>query len=484
MAKKIFILIFLLLAISLLCGCAELFDANMVIERDPFIPQKGTPVPEPNAPLLKTLMPIIPEVSESPFPITSTNPLPTPVDKPTEVPAPSMTPTPTQRSTPSPDKTQEPAPEPTLIPPVIEIIPKIGILSDSSDKKSYSFSNMAWNAIKEASADFGYEPVFLEVPAMDDGTILAHIEKLVKSECELIVLPNNKFKDALKAAREIYPEIYFILIEFDGVLGSNAVTVSFSEFQAGFMAAAAAASELSSSLGIQSVDFGIIIEEDNLTTQMYAKGFSEGLLFVSEHYGIETVLNPQYIVFLNEPGNPESARYASYGLYDSGVDCILNLAGSSYEGVIGGAVDFMEFGFRSYVIGVDYDSYNEGLYGEKSSVVLTSAVKFYDRAVYSIIKQYASGDFPGGKMLVFDLNSGGVGLPGSNPGLSTETLSFISEINNLIDNGSLVIPTFGEFPTVFSTPIPSFSPLPLPSIIPTLLPSLLPSPLPTLVPIP
>ena len=91
---------------------------------------------------------------------------------------------------------------------------------------------------------------------------------------------------------------------------------------------------------------------------------------------------------------------------------------------------------------------------------MTSAVKFYDKAVYYLIQQFAEGIFPGGSSVMFDLALGGIGLPPSNPGLSAVTLSILEEINRFIKNNELIIPALGEFPVVTPVPIPSLLPTP------------------------
>ncbi|MCK5758543.1 MAG: BMP family ABC transporter substrate-binding protein, partial [Clostridiales bacterium] len=406
MKRKFLVVVVIIMTVSLLAGCAELFDANTVIERNPFVPIEGTPVPAPNAPLLKTQAPatakptVTPDPSETLLPITSTNPKPAPTTQPPVTAVPTAFPT----TAPSSEPTPEPTPGPTLIPPVI-YIPKIGMLTDDSDNRSYALSVMAWNELEKAALDFGYEPIFMELPAMDDGTIIAHIDILVKDECKVIILPSYRFKGALTKAQILYPETYFVLIEYDGILGDNVVTVAFSEFQAGFMAGVAAAKELSSRLGLETTDFGIIIGENSLSVELYSTGFAEGLNYAANMYHISVSMSAQFIHYLTDQTDIEEAIYAAYGLYDSGVECILNLAGPSASGVISAAIDALQWEVPAYVVGVDYDSYLEGIHDGDMSVVLTSAMKFYGTAVYKIMEAFTNGNFPGGTNMILDLAS-------------------------------------------------------------------------------
>ncbi len=478
MKRKLLVIIAIILTVSLLTGCDELFDVNTIIERNPFIPTEGTPVPAPNAPLIKTPIPTVfeptteptPDSTETPVPLTSTNPKPAPTTQPP------VTAVPT--SVPTAEPTIEPTPEPTLIPPVVDLIPKIGFLTDDSDNAAYALSAMAWNELEHAALDFGYEPVFIELPAMDDGTILAYIDILVKDECEMIILPSYRFKGALTKAQTLYPDTYFVLIEFNGILGDNVVTVVFSEFQAGFIAGVAAATELSSQLGLETTDFGIIVGENSLSVELYSAGFTEGLNYAANMYGIGVSLSTQFIHYLTDPTDIEEAIYAAYGLFDSGVECILNLAGPSASGVISAAVDAVQWEIPAYVVGVDYDSYLEGLYNSDLSVVLTSAVKYYGTAVYRILESFTMGDFPGGTKIMFDYYSGGVGLPLGNLGFSIETIDVMTYVFEQMDLNWLVVPPLGDSPIMILAP----PPIPAPSEIPTLPP--IPSETPTVPPLP
>ena len=477
MERQMKIVISLILVVLMLTGCTELFDGTFKFasntpetSRNPFIPIEGTPVPEPNAPLLETPAPTqsptleptvvptqTPTPTPTPIPTATPAPTPTPVPTatptPTPTPVPTVTPTPTPTPIPTPTTTPEPTPEPTLIPPV-EYIPKLGILTDPSDNATSALSTMALEGLKDTAAEYSYETVHLIVPAMDNGTILAHIDMLVSQECEIIILPGPDFSDALEIAQTLYSGTLFVLIDYDGIFGNNVITVLFSEFQAGFLAGAAAAVEISAAHEQAQLEFGIIIEKDTNRTQLYTAGFNEGLLYAGYTFGIDVQLPQHYIVYLEFPGDPEEALYAAYGLFDSGVECILNLAGSSASQVIQAAIDANGWEIPAYVVGVGYDSFSEGLLPYGGSVVVTSAMTFYDSAVTQIISNYASGDFPSGNQLLFDYHSGGIGLPFNNPGFSVGTIDAMKYIFEQMDLNWLIVPPLGDGPITILAPPP------------------------------
>ena len=66
---------------------------------------------------------------------------------------------------------------------------------------------------------------------------------------------------------------------------------------------------------------------------------------------------------------------------------------------------------EAWVVGVDVDQYDEGLYDGKNSIILTSAMKQIKKATFDMIKAETEGKFPGGEILVFDAKTTELGFP-------------------------------------------------------------------------
>lgn len=92
-----------------------------------------------------------------------------------------------------------------------------------------------------------------------------------------------------------------------------------------------------------------------------------------------------------------------------------------------------------WVIGVDVDQYDDGLYDGDKSVVLTSAMKKIKTSVYEMIQDELNGEFRGGEIITFDAKSDGVGIPDENPNLSNETVAKVNEVLEMIKNGEIVV---------------------------------------------
>ena len=126
-------------------------------------------------------------------------------------------------------------------------------------------------------------------------------------------------------------------------------------------------------------------------------------------------------------------------MYDRGVKAIFCAAGAVGNGVITEAKTRVNSGENVWMIGVDSDQYNDGIYTEGKSVVLTSAVKKVDSAAYEMTKAYVDGEFPGGKVLNFDVINDGVGIPTENPNLSDTTMKTVEEVVAKIKDGSITV---------------------------------------------
>ena len=94
-----------------------------------------------------------------------------------------------------------------------------------------------------------------------------------------------------------------------------------------------------------------------------------------------------------------------------------------------------------WVIGVDVDQYEDGIYDEANnkSVILTSAMKKIGLSTYDMIKAELEGKFVGGQTLTYDASNDGVGIPEENPNLSDDTQKKVTEVFELIKDGTITV---------------------------------------------
>ncbi|NPC42246.1 BMP family ABC transporter substrate-binding protein [Nocardioides sp. zg-1230] len=115
-------------------------------------------------------------------------------------------------------------------------------------------------------------------------------------------------------------------------------------------------------------------------------------------------------------GDPQAGEQAARRLFRDGADVVLAAAGDSGLGAFEAAVERSTDRSHLWVIGADFDHYEElgavtgtaDVQGWRSHV-LTSAVLRFDQAVYDAVAGYARDDFRSG-VHRYDLSNGGVGL--------------------------------------------------------------------------
>ena len=139
-----------------------------------------------------------------------------------------------------------------------------------------------------------------------------------------------------------------------------------------------------------------------------------------------------------------AGQQLSAQLYDRGVNVIFSAAGAVGTGVIKEARERAQAGKTAWVIGVDVDQYDDGIYSEGQSVVLTSAMKKISTATFDVISQSVQENFPGGEILSYSAKNDGVGIPAENPNLSSETVERVNEVYAQIKEGSSTIQDYGE----------------------------------------
>ena len=91
------------------------------------------------------------------------------------------------------------------------------------------------------------------------------------------------------------------------------------------------------------------------------------------------------------------------------------------------------------MVGVDRDQFDDGIYADGKSVILTSAIKKVDSASYNMVKDVKDGSFPGGESLVFDITKDAVGLPEVNPNLSDDTMKVVNDVYAKLKDGSITV---------------------------------------------
>ena len=178
---------------------------------------------------------------------------------------------------------------------------------------------------------------------------------------------------------------------------------------------------------------------ENPNVQRFNWGFQQGVAYANENLGTNTTIKPENVVYEGTFTNVAGGTQIAAQMYDRGVKAIFAAAGGVSAGVITEAKTRANGGEEVWVIGVDSDQYNDGVYEDGKSIVLTSAIKKVDTATFDMAKAYKEGKFPGGESLTFDVTNDGVGIPAENPNLSDETIKVVSEVQEKLKAGEIKV---------------------------------------------
>ena len=133
---------------------------------------------------------------------------------------------------------------------------KVGMATDSGTIDDKSFNQGTWEGVLEYKEDNPSAEVQYLMPTGETTQdYLEAIDNLAMTGVEVMVLPGFKFEEALGVAQEKHPEIKFVAIDAEPLVGTdaegnpvyevadNTVSIFFAEQQASFLAGIATALE-------------------------------------------------------------------------------------------------------------------------------------------------------------------------------------------------------------------------------------------------
>ncbi|WP_242985458.1 BMP family lipoprotein [Vallitalea okinawensis] len=328
---------------------------------------------------------------------------------------------------------------------------KVAMVTDSGTIDDKSFNQGTWEGILRYEEEKGtIEKQYVQPNGEQHTDYVQAIDALVEGGYQVIVTPGFKFETAIYEVASKYPEVKFILIDgspknenFEEGKFDNVVSVFFNEHEAGFLAGVSAA--LSSETG----KLGFIGGMEIPPVQKFGWGYQAGVAYANANLGTSAEI-VDYI-YQGTFNDVAAGQVLAAGMYDKGVDIIFHAAGGVGVGVFNEAKERATNGQSVYVVGVDADKFNQGIYdeGSEASVTLTSALKKVDVAAYNNIDAAINDEFPGGETIVLALADAGVGIPAENPNMSDDAVKTVDEAAKAVLNGEVVVPATEEDLAVF-----------------------------------
>lgn len=306
----------------------------------------------------------------------------------------------------------------------------IGFVTDVGGIDDKSFNQTTYEGLTQ----FKNENPTAEVNYLqsnNDADYVPNLTTFADEGVDLVAAAGFLFADAICEVLNNYPEQKAIVIDvnwLDEAAYPNLKQVAFAVEQGTYLAGIAA--------GMKAVEngskhVGMIIGNEASSMDPFYAGFQQGVWAVDA----DIVIDYDNAASFNEP---EKGKSLADKQYNNGATVIFACAGSTGNGVFANAVERRKAGEDVWVIGVDTDQYDLGIYDGTASCALTSAMKRVDVAAYDAANEVANGTFKGG-VVTYTLADKGVSLPTENPNLSEEVLAKVAEATDAIVSGAIVV---------------------------------------------
>ena len=316
---------------------------------------------------------------------------------------------------------------------------KVVMITDSGSIDDKSFNQGTWEGIKRYESEFQTIDASYLTPA-DNSTesFLNSIDNAVLSGAEVIVTPGFSFEEAIGKAQNQYPNVKFVLIDGQPLVGSeynvekNTQSIFFKEQEASFLTGVATA--LASKTGKVGFIGGVKVP----AVEKLGWGYVAGIAYANKVLKTDT----QIVDFIYQGtfDDAQAGQMLASGMFDKGADIILQAAGLVGVGAMAEAKLRTGAGDEVYIVGVDIDQYESGLMNNDQSIILTSAMKKLDEAVYQALTDIESDSFKGGTTHVLGIVENGVGLPLENPNLTDNIITTVESVKELIEAGEIIVP--------------------------------------------
>ena len=316
---------------------------------------------------------------------------------------------------------------------------KVTMITDSGSIDDKSFNQGTWEGIQRYEKEVGgIEANYLTPTDNSTESFLNSIDNAVLIGAEVVVTPGFAFEEAIGKAQNQYPNVKFILIDGQPLVGSeytvenNTQSIFFKEQEASFLTGIATA------LTSQTQKVGFIGGIKVPAVEKLGWGFVSGVAYANEKLG--TSVEVVDYIYQGTFTDTQAGQMLASGMFDKGVDVILQASGMVGVGAMTEAKTRTEAGDKVYVVGVDVNQYDSGLMANGESIILTSAMKKLDEAVYQALEDIQADNFKGGSTNVLGVVENGVGLPSENPNLTGNVLETVEAVKELIEAGQVKVP--------------------------------------------
>lgn len=261
-----------------------------------------------------------------------------------------------------------------------------------------SFNDSANAGLQRAKKEFKAETETLESNSATD--YVDNLTQLSDSGFNPVFAVGFLMTDAVNEVAPQYPDINYAIV--DSVAeGDNVASLVFREQEGSYLAGIVAGLMTQEKTKYTNPDDKVVGFLGGQESDLIGK-FEAGYVAGVESVCSDCEVLVQYAGSTPDAFNdPAKGKEISLNMIDDGADIIYHASGATGAGLFEAASEQ-----NIFAIGVDADQGK--LFPE--SPILTSVVKRVDNAVYQTIEQSRDGKFPGGKVVEYGLDDGGLSL--------------------------------------------------------------------------
>lgn len=307
---------------------------------------------------------------------------------------------------------------------------KVGIVEPGTVLDDHGFIQLSYVGLTRAEKKLGIKGDY--VLAASQGDYVPDLTRYAQEGYNMVIGVSFEETQAIQQVAKEYPKTKFVLIDSAVSPVSAYPNVSNVIFQAqqGAYLAGALVGYIEADKGLKMPGLthngivGVVGGQAQPPVVAYIAGFIAGFKKADPS---GKVLPPVYVGSFTDVSGGEQATLQ---LHSQGADVIFPVAGATGLGTIDAA---KTHGF--YSLGVDA---NQAYLGPK--VVLTSALKRVDVAVYEEIAAGLHGTFKGG-MDYFGMKQGAVGMATPMKGIPSSIIAKVNALKLAIEKGKIHVPT-------------------------------------------
>lgn len=274
---------------------------------------------------------------------------------------------------------------------------KIAMVIDKGglvDKSFYDAANMGLNQIEK---EYGIKPSIIE---SKDEENYGNDLKSTSKDNDLTIAAGFTMKNSLQKIAMDTADKNFVII--DALVDEpNVKSVIFKEEEGSFLMGIIAGKMTKTN------KIGFIGGIESEIIERFEAGFIAGVRAVNEA-AAEGLLNKKNVKYAGDFNDSNKGYELGKSLYNDGCDIVYHASGSVGLGLFKAAKEM-----KQWAIGVDQDQ--GAIVSEYKDNILSSMVKYVDKATYEVTKEFIEEQFKGGKdsVMKLGLKEDGVGIAAS-----------------------------------------------------------------------